>query len=152
MGTSYSEIARFFELEGIDRRSISNHAKNHLNYEEAAIQQIIAEEAQAIEADVEEGIRGALMRRTYLNVGLRKALDSMLNNEIIVEPKDAIAMIQVLDKLDGQTETAQVEEIRTQFNAFVLAIREVCPPEMNIQIVARVKELLDQQRELPQGE
>jgi len=144
MGTSYVEISRIFSTEekSIDRRSISSHAEKHLNYEEAAIRRIVEREAQDAQQDIEEGVQGALTRRVYLNVGLQKALEGLLSGESIVEPKDAIAIIQLLDKLDGQAEGAALEEMRVQFQAFVQAIREELPPEAWQKILDRTKEIL----------
>lgn len=145
-GTKYTEIGRLF---GIDRRSISNHAKEHLGWEEAAIRRIIEDEARAAEEDFEEGIKGVLTRRVYANVGLKKALDALLNNEVTVEPKDALALIQYLDKLESDTEGAAIDELRVQFNAFVQAIREICPPEQWQHILDRTKELLENTIDAP---
>lgn len=144
MGTSYAEISRIFstEEESVDRRSIANHAEKHLNYEEAAIRRIVEQEAQEASQNIEEGIQGALTRRVYLNVGLQKALEGLLSGESIVEPKDAIAIIQLLDKLDGQSEGAALEEMRVQFQAFVQAIRELLPPDKWQEILDRTKEIL----------
>lgn len=145
-GTNYSEIGRLFS---IDRRSISNHAKEHLGWEEAAVRRIIEHEARAAEEDLEEGIKGVLTRRVYLNVGLQKALDALLNGDVTVEPKDALAIIQHLDKLESQTEGAAIDELRVQFNAFVQAIREICPPEQWQKILDRTKELLENTIDAP---
>jgi hypothetical protein len=139
-GTSYMEIQRMFN---IDRRSVSNHAKNHLGWEEGAIRRIIEQEAQAAEVDYEEGIKGVLSRRVYLQVALQKALDALLSGDATVEPKDALMVIQMLDKFDKDSEGAAVDELRVQFNAFVQAIREICPPDQWQQILDRTKELLD---------
>src|SRR4051812_9608222 len=71
-GTSASEIGRLFT---IDRRSVSNHTKEHLDWENAAIRKIIEDEAHAAEIDLEEGVKGVLSRRVYLQVALKKALE-----------------------------------------------------------------------------
>ena len=46
------------------------------------------------------------------------------------------------EKMDGDLDGAAIDEIRTQFNAFVQAIREVAPPEMWEKILERTKSLL----------
>ena len=151
MGTSYVEISRIFsnEEDTIDRRSIANHADKHLNYEEAAIRRIVEQEAQEAQQNIEEGIQGALTRRVYLNVGLQKALEALLSGDAMVEPKDAIAIIQLLDKLDNQSEGAALEEMRVQFQAFVQAIRELLPPEKWQEILDRTKEILANTTDAP---
>jgi len=139
LGTSYSEISRIFD---INRQSIGRHAKNHLNYEEAAIRQIIAAEAEEAQANVEEGINGAIARRVYIDVAIQKGFEALLNGDVPVEVKDVATLIQLKEKMDSGTEGAALDEIRTQFNAFMQAIREVAPPEMWERILGRTKELL----------
>jgi hypothetical protein len=139
LGTSYSEIARIFD---ISRSSIGRHAKNHLNYEEAAVRQIIAKEAEEAQANIEEGIHGAMARRAYIDVAIQKGFESLINNEVPIEVKDVATLIQLKEKMDGDLDGAALDEVRTQFNAFVQAIREVAPPEMWEKILGRTKELL----------
>lgn len=139
LGTSYSEISRIF---GVSRQSIGRHAKNHLNYEEAAIRQIIAREAEEAQANIEEGVQGAIARRVYIDVAIQKGFEALLNNEVPVEVKDVATLIQLKEKMDGDLDGAAIDEIRTQFNAFVQAIREVAPEEMWEKILGRTKELL----------
>lgn len=139
LGTSYSEISRIF---GVSRQSIGRHAKNHLNYEEAAIRQIIAREAEEAQANIEEGVQGAIARRVYIDVAIQKGFEALLNNEVPVEVKDVATLIQLKEKMDGDLDGAAIDEIRTQFNAFVQAIREVAPPEMWEKILERTKSLL----------
>lgn len=139
LGTSYSEISRIF---GVSRQSIGRHAKNHLNYEEAAIRQIIAREAEDAQANIEEGVQGAIARRVYIDVAIQKGFEALLNNEVPVEVKDVATLIQLKEKMDSDLDGAAIDEIRTQFNAFVQAIREVAPPEMWEKILERTKSLL----------
>lgn len=148
---SFSEIAATF---GIDRRSISNHAKKHLNYEEAAIRRIIEQEAQKADENVEDGVRGALTRRIFLQAYLQKSMESLLAGDMELSGKDAMAAIQMMDKIDGETEGAALDEIRVQFNAFVQAIREICSEEQMQQILTRTQVLLDgaKPRDTPQLE
>jgi len=143
LGTSYSEISRIYDETGIDRRSVSTHAKKHLNYEEAAIRQIIARETEEAQANIEEGVTGAIARRVYIDVAIQKGFESLLNNEVAVEVKDVATLIQLKEKMDTHTEGAAMDEIKTQFNAFMQAIREVAPPEMWEKILSRTKDLLN---------
>lgn len=143
LGTSYSEISRIYEETGIDRRAISTHAKKHLNYEEAAIRQIIARETEEAQANIEEGVSGAIARRIYIDVAIQKGFESLLNNEVPVEVKDVATLIQLKEKMDTHTEGAALDEVKTQFNAFVQSIREIAPPEMWEKILARTKDLLN---------
>lgn len=139
LGTSHSEIARMFD---VSRSSIGRHAKKHLNYEEAAVRQIIAREMEEAQADIENGISGAIARRAYIDVAIQKGFEALLDNSVQVEVKDVATLIQLKEKMDGDTDGVAIDEVKTQFNAFMQAIREVAPPEMWEQIVNRTKELL----------
>jgi len=139
LGTSHSEISRIFD---ISRSSIGRHAKNHLNYEEAAVRQIIAREMEEAQADIEEGINGAIARRAYIDVAIQKGFEALLDNTVQVEVKDVATLIQLKEKMNSETDGAALDEVRTQFNAFVQAIREVAPPEMWEKILLRTKELV----------
>lgn len=154
LGTPYSEVSRVFGGE-IDRRSISNHDKKHLNFDDGAIRRIFEHEAQEAQEDWEEGVSGALKRRVYLSIGIQKALEALISGDAIVEPRDAIAMIQQLEKLDNEAEGTQIDLLQMQFNAFTQAIREIVPDEMWNKILERTKLLLRQQsvkRDTPQLE
>jgi hypothetical protein len=140
LGTSHSEIARIFD---ISRSSIGRHAKNHLNYEEAAVRQIIAREAEEAQADIEEGISGALARRVYIDVAIQKGFESLINNEAPIEVKDVATLIQLKEKMDSEYGGAALDEIKTQFNAIVQAVREVAPQEMWEKIAIRARELAE---------
>lgn len=141
LGTSFSEISRVFGDGEIDRRSIANHDKKHLSYEDAAVRRIIDHEIAEAQGNLEDGIQGAVTRRIYLNAALHKALESLLAGDTTVEPKDALGIIQLLEKLDQQAGGAASEQIQLQFNAFVLAIRELAPALFPA-ILARTKEIV----------
>lgn len=145
LGTSFSEISRIFGGE-IDRRSIASHSRKHLGYEDAAIRRIIEEEAHAAEENAELGIGGAVMRRTYLNTALHKAFELLVNNRMAVEPRDAVAIIETLNRLDTQTQGAQIDEIKIQFSAFLQAIKEVAAqrgdPSLGSDILIRARQIM----------
>lgn len=144
MKTSYAEISRLFSTEEkkLDERSVSKHEKKHLKYEDEAVRQIIEYEAGLAQENLEEGVKGAFMRRTILDVALRKAFDEISSGAMPIEAKDIPKMIEMREKLDNDTATAQIAEWEKQFLAFKEAIQEVCPPEMWQQILIRTKQIL----------
>lgn len=155
---SYTELSEMF---GIDRRSIANHAKKHLNYEEAAIKKIIETEAAALQVDFEEGVKGALSRRVFLSAYIQRVTESLLNGTLELTGKDAMKAIEMMERVDNATGGAAVDEIRMQFNAMVQAIREISerdlemiknqPAALQLLILNRTKELLaseEQQKQL----
>ncbi len=139
LGTSYKRLGEIYE---IDRRSISNHDQQHLRVEDAAIRELVRREAESREEVIEEGVSGAIRRRTYLEQALRAAHEALLNGEVIVEPKDALGVIERLEKLDEHSSAAAVDEIRTQFFAFLQAVKEQVARDQWEKINLRTKELV----------
>lgn len=149
MGTNFSEISRIFGGE-IDRRSISSHAKKHLGYEEAAVRTIIERQAAEAEENAEEGVSGHVLRRVYLETAVQKAMQVLLSGEVVVEPKDAISVIEALERSDRNTEGVQLDEIKMQFNAFLQAIKEISSikgdANLGNEIMMRAREIVTSQK------
>lgn len=143
-GLSYSEIERQFEFANIPRRSISGHKEKHLGYEEAAIRSVIEREAQQAQRNYEEGVERLVTKSAYLEVALQKAYDSLIKNEIMVEPKDAVKVIETLSRLQEENQTVALDELRVQLQMFIQAVKEVVPKSDWESIVGRTADLLRQ--------
>lgn len=137
-GESFSELSRIF---GIDRRSISNHYRAHLNLEDAAIAKIIEHEASVLNEDFEEGVRGILARRVYLESALKKAQEAIQNGDVTVEPRDAVAIIERLDKMESAASEAAITTMRIELAAYIQAMKENVSEEVWDRIYARTIEL-----------
>lgn len=141
-GIGFTEISRSFNFE-IDRRSIATHADKHMNYEDAAVRQIIEYEARQASENLEDGVKGVLARKAFLETALHKVHQAVLAGEAEVEVRDAIGIIQQLDKMDSTTQSAAVDEIRMQFNAFLQSMKEIVPQEDWERILSRTREILE---------
>lgn len=141
-GIGFTEISRSFNFE-IDRRSIATHAEKHMNYEDAAVRQIIEYEAQQMSENIEDGVKGVLARKAFLETALHKVHQAVIAGEAEVEVRDAIGIIQQLDKMDSATSSAAVDEIRVQFNAFLQSMKEIVPQEDWDRILSRTREILE---------
>lgn len=141
-GTPYKQIS---ELIGgaVERRSISRHAKEHLQWERQAIQRIIEEETAKAEANIEEGVNGVVARRVYLKVALEKATEALLNGDTPVTPKEALGIIDKLDEYEDQISGAKLDAINAQFQAFLQAMRELVPQEYLSQVLERTQQIVD---------
>jgi hypothetical protein len=126
----------------IDRRSVSNHAKKHMAYQDAAIRAVLEEEANVASQNYEEGVRGAVTHRGVLEVALRKAYEDIVSGATIVEARDMIQLINTLQKMDEQTEQVAVNELRAQVQAFVEAIRSETDPDTWDRIFRRMKSIM----------
>lgn len=141
-GHSYSEIERQFEFAKIPRRSISSHAEKHLGYEEAAIREVIEREAAAAQRNFEEGKQRLVTNTSYLEIARQKAYDALLDKSVIVEPKDAVKIIEMLEKFQERHQAVALDELRVQLQMFIQAVKEVVPRTDWESIVGRTAELL----------
>lgn len=144
-GANYSDIARKVpgkDGKEIDRRSISNHAKNHLGFIEDAMRSILEAEAEEANQNYEDNYKGAITYRGALEIALRKAYNEIVSGNVEMEAKDLIAIIQTLEKMDEQTNSAQVDFLRAQTSAFIQAIKEETDTEVWTRISERAHKLM----------
>lgn len=139
---TYSEIERQFVFAGIPRRSISSHAQKHLGYEETAIREVIEREAATARRNHEEGVSRLVTKNAYLELALQKAWDALIKDIAIVEPKDAVKVIETLQRFQDQNQEAALDELRVQFNMFMQAVKEVVERDRWEDIVGRTADLL----------
>lgn len=147
-GTSYSEISRQFGGE-IDRRSIANHAKEHLNYEQEAIRTIMEQRARAAQENLEEGVTVRTLRRAVLDTAILRAHESLVAGDAVVELKDAVKIIELAEKLDAHDHEIMEAEIEKQFNAFRSAMMEILDEATMFKIIDRTKEIYGRTVEMP---
>lgn len=141
-GHSYSEIERQFAFASIPRRSVSKHAHEHLGYEEAAIRVVIEREAIAAQRNYEEGVERLVTNNAYLEVAKQKAYDALIRDDVLVEPKDAVKIIEQLEKLQERTQSVALDELRVQLQMFIQAVKETVPKSDWESIVNRTADLL----------
>lgn len=146
-GHSYLAISR--SLGGTpDRRSISTHHKDHMAINAAAYRAILEEEASLEGQNFETGVRGAITNRGVLELMIRKGFDDIMDDNTMVEPRDLIQIIKLKAELDGNAAQVQIETMKRQVELFKQAILEVVPPEIQAQIVSRVKRLRQREEDM----
>lgn len=140
MRTPYSEIHRLYPV--LSEKSIEGHAKKHLSFEDEGIKRIIEHEAGLARENLADGLHGVFMRRTVLDMAIKRLVDGIASGEVALEAKDLPKLVEIREKMDADTSATQVEQYELQFNAFKSAMEEICPPEILFQILNRTKELL----------
>lgn len=143
MGVSYSEIARNFEEEGINRKNIANHHKRHVDVEQRAIREILEEEARRIGEEVEEGKTSIITQNAYMKVALMKSYQAIVDGRILPEPRDVVQMINLMEKQQERTAATQIEEMTREMNAFVRAVQQNVPRELWAVITTDFNRMLD---------
>lgn len=141
-GLSFSEIERQFEFAGLKRRSIANHKDKHLGYEEAAIREVIEREATNAQRNFEEGKSRLITKNAYLEVALQKAYDALIKDMTVVEPKDAVKVIEMLQRMQDSHHDVMIDELRIQFQMFMQSVKELVEREKWESIVGRTADLL----------
>lgn len=130
-GRSYAAIANSMPaeiLEGggerkVDRRSISNHAKEHMPLDSAVVRAVLEEEADLLGQNWEEGVRGAVTTRGMFNVMMQKAFDDAMNNVTTIEPRDFIQMAKVYNEMVSNESVTATEEAKMAVRIFMEAIQ-----------------------------
>jgi hypothetical protein len=125
----------------LDRRAISHHYKNHMDLQDAALIAIIEEEANLEGLDTEHAVRDIITKRGVLEIALRKGYEDILNGVTTVEPRDLIQIAKVLGDMDANAYETGLDELRSQVQIFIQAIKDTCDREMQAAIGQRVKEL-----------
>jgi hypothetical protein len=146
-GHSYLAISN--SLGGTpDRRSISTHHKEHMAITAAAYRAILEEESSLEGQNFETGVRGAITNRGILEILIRKGFDDVIDDNTMVEPKDLIQIIKLKMDMDAQYVQVQIETYKRQVEIFKQAIIEIVPPDIQSQLVKRVKRLREREEDL----
>lgn len=132
LSLSYSEIARYFEALGetITRKSLSNHHAKHMWVETAAIRSLIEDRAREALKDVEEHKGFLLEKRGLLEVMLQQGYHSIMSGNTQVEPKDLLAVVEKLERMEAAQEAVAVDELLKDFNDFADAVKALVPEDM----------------------
>lgn len=125
----------------LSRDAISNHYKKHMDLQDMAFVQIIEAEAELQGIIHDEGVADLVTKRSVLEIAMRKGFEDILNDVTTVEPRDLIQISKVLADMDSHQYEVGLDELRSQVQLFIQAIKDVCPPEMQGAIGQRVKEL-----------
>lgn len=125
----------------VDRRSIGNHWKKHMDLQDAAFAHILEREAQLQGLDREEAIGDLVTKRGVLEIALRRGYQDILNGVTTVEPRDLIQITKLLADMDSHQQMVAVDELRAQVQIFIQAIKDTCDADVQNAIASRVKQL-----------
>lgn len=124
MARSYQAIANSIP-GGPSRRSISNHFREHMALDQAAVRALLEEHADLINQNYEEGVRGAITHRGMLDVMSRKAFQDAMDNVTTIEPKDLVQMVKLLAEMNEGSGDAAMEEAKAAVSIFKEAIQNI---------------------------
>lgn len=139
-GQSYKGISERVSPT-VDRRSISNHYKKHMDLQDAALRAILEAEAKLQGQNFEEGVQDAVTKRGVLEVMLRKGFEDIQMGVTTVEARDLVQIAKLLGEMDSHAYQVGLDELRGQVQIFIQAIKDVCDRDMQAAIASRVKTL-----------
>lgn len=126
--------------------NLSRHKNRHLSSRDAAVRNIIEERARQLSMDT-NSIEGFILTRTAtLDMIIAQGLESLRAGLTSSEPKDMLAAIQMLEKMEQDFASVAVEEMTLQYKAFADAVQDVVTPEQGAAIFERTKELLSERQ------
>lgn len=123
----------------VDRRSISNHYHKHMDLQDAALRSILEEEAKLQGQNFEDGVRDAVTKRGVLEVMLRKGFEDIQMGVTTVEARDLVQIAKLLGEMDTHAYQVGLDELRSQVQIFIQAIKDVCDRPQQTEIANRVK-------------
>lgn len=139
-GQTYKGIADRVSPK-VDRRSISHHYKNHMDLQDAALRSILEAEAKLQGANFEEGVNDAITKRGVLEVMLRKGFEDIQMGVTTVEARDLVQIAKLLGEMDSHAYEVGLDELRSQVQIFIQAIKDVCDRATQKKIADQVKVL-----------
>jgi hypothetical protein len=123
----------------VDRRSISNHYRKHMDLQDIAFRSMLEREAKLQGLDVEEGIEDIITKRGVLETMVRKGYNDVLSGVTTVEPRDLVQITKLLAEMDSHQTQIGLDELRAQVQIFIQAIKDVCDQDTQDAIAQRVK-------------
>lgn len=129
--------------EAFSAMNISIHARNHLTTKDAAVRRIMETRAKQEGIDV-DGVHDYIVTKTaVLDLIIQSGIQGLHLGHTLTEPREMIAAIQLLDKMESEWKESAIDEMLREFRAFSDAVKEVVPPEQFAEIYDKFEATLD---------
>jgi hypothetical protein len=125
----------------ISRWAVSNHAAKHLSFDDAAVRNVIEQEAKRQKLNIETATRRLITSQSYMKLAIEKAHDALTQGQVLVEPRDAVKIIEAQARLATDSSVIELEDVKRQFQSFMTAIKEIIPEEYFDKIITRAHEI-----------
>ena len=146
-GSSYAQIVRAVAAAGADAvslDSVRNHASRHFpvqNAAQATYREIVERRAAENEVDFENGLKIALTPMAYLETLMVKGFDKLVKDDTEVSVEAGLRAAEKLQAVVmAHDYTAEVAQMRRDVSLLQQAVRSTVPPEMWIEISAKIDE------------
>lgn len=137
----------------LSRYSIERHLKRHVNYAQAALQEILDSRAKEAGITKETVKSNILTRQAVLDLFVQRTWDRVSQPEAKVPFEVGLKAIELQEMLERQQTDNVVDTVTRQLGAIIQAIREVVPGEHHEALARRAEQLFDAPAlgELPSG-
>lgn len=131
-GWSQANVLRHFNqliedaAEQFTPQNMSTHARNHLTSRDAAVRKIMEERARQMGVDVELAENFITTKAAALDTIIHQGLHSLHTGSTQAEPKEIIAAIQMLEKMESEWKETAIDELMSEFKIFMECVRESC--------------------------
>jgi hypothetical protein len=106
------------------KSSMENHAANHLSARDAAVARILERRAELEGIDVDK-VEGFIFTKTGVAESvILRGMEAMQSGETTVEPKEILAAIDVLMKLEEKRSVVAEEVMLREIRAFMKAVKK----------------------------
>lgn len=134
MGVSQVSVMNHFNVayghDFFTSMNISTHTRKHMTLRDTANAAIYEENARRAGMDTDRVAGYIRTHRANLERIINETMDAMGAGLTSPEIKDALAAIQIVEKMNEANHDLQVAEIEKQFRTFLDAVKEICPEDM----------------------
>jgi len=145
LGWSQRECTRYWndlieaetgDVDFFSKSGMGTHAQKHLSVKDAAIVRIIEERARLEGMDV-EAVRGFILtKQAVAEAIVHRGLELMQRDDAVVEPKDVLAALDLLMRLEEKRSVVAEETMLREIRAFMNAVRRNVDESLLEQIYA----------------
>lgn len=145
MGFGATHIARQIQefAPEISRKSVERHMKNHMNYEQEAMRQLLEERYSEIGNLTEEAKTRMVTKHAVLDRMIEKGWDQLMKEDGWIKYQDVLKAIELKSLIETETGTMLQDQLTRQLTAIIQAVKECVPPEDWPRVSARATELYE---------
>lgn len=129
--------------EKFNAQNMSVHARKHLTSRDAAVRRIMEARARQLNQDVDDAEKHIVTKMGVLDTLIYSGLGALHSGLSVAEPKDVIAAIAMQEKMEAEWRETALDEVMTDFQAFMDAVKEVVGEDMYADIYNRFEAKLD---------
>lgn len=140
-------IARYVQETEPDlsRRSIERHLQNHVNYEQAALREILEQRAKEAGILTDEARQNILTRKAVLDQFLQQTWNRLTGPDGGKVPFEiGLKALELQEMMEREAEAAVVDQVTRQLDAIIRAIRELVPQEYHEALARRAEQIYEQ--------